>query len=440
MAVSLLVWGLVLLLALIAVRQQQTSLGLPLAYLTGLMLIHVPGGLVHWLNPGLFSTSAEVAQGLRLSALAAVAFLAGLLLSLQTAHRPAADRASRSRAQRPARIRRQRQTRLPFWRFCLIGGLSCAFLLTPLLAIPSLAAVVSTGSAIWILGSLLAIRCFSQQQRDQLPAWLLATLAYPSLTLMLGGFLSYGTAALINTLAVLLVSLRGIGKVLLAYALALVLALSVFTAYFQNRNNLRDAVWGGESLQQRITALTAIVADLHLFDPYAEADARATDERLNQNYFLGVAEHRLHSGSFSPLAGRSLWEAITALVPRMLWPDKPVSAGSGTLVAEATGLVLSETTSFGIGNVMEAYLNFGTTGILLFFSGFGYVLSRLDRSAFLAEQRGDIPLLLSTFLPAVALIQPNGSFVELSAAAAAAWLAARFWAWLWRQRSDRPLI
>ena len=437
MAVSLLLWALVLLVALIAVRRQQTSLGLPLAYLTGLMLIHVPGGLVHWLNPGLFSTSIEVAQGLRLSALAAVAFLIGLLLSLHTNHRPAADHPSRSRLQRSAGGWRQRQTQLPFWRFCLIGGLSCAFLLTPLLAIPSLAAVVSTGSAIWILGGLLAIRCFSQQQREQLPAWLLAILAYPTLTLILGGFLSYGTAALINTLAVLLVSVRGIAKVLLAYALALLLALSVFTAYFQNRNSLRDAVWGGAPLPQRLTALSAIAADLHLFDPYAEPDARATDERLNQNYFLGMAESRLRSGDFSPLAGRSLWEAITALIPRMFWPDKPVSAGSGTLVSEATGLVLSDTTSFGIGNVMEAYLNFGTTGILLFFCGFGYVLSWLDRSAFLAEQRGDVQQLLSTFLPAVALIQPNGSFVELTSGAAAAWLAARLWSWLWRQQPAR---
>lgn len=422
-----------LLLALVAVRRQQASLGLPLAYLTGLMLIHVPGGLVHWLNPDLFSTSAAVAVGLRLSAIAACSFLAGLVLFQQ------GDRLSRSWGSLPAWRRRQSRPVPPFWRYCLVCGLGFAFLLVPWLAIPSLGAVISTGSAIWILGCLLAFRHYSQQQRGQLPGWILAALVYPLLSLLHGGFLSYGTAALINSLAVLLVTTRSLARVLLAYALALLLGLSVFTAYFQSRDLLRDAVWGGAPLPQRIAVMTSIGRDLHLFDPRKEQDARATDERLNQNYFLGMAELQLRNGARTPLAGRSFWEALAALIPRLLWSDKPVAAGSGTLVSEATGLTLSDSTSFGVGNVMEAYLNFGVIGILLFFAGFGYVLAWLDCTAFLAERAGHFPLLLSTFLPALALIQPNGSFVELSSGAAAAWLAARFWSWLWRQWQPRQL-
>lgn len=433
MAVSLLIWAAVLLLALIAMRQQQASLGLPLAYLSGLMLIHVPGGVVHWLNPGLFSTSAEVAQGLRLSAIAACSFLVGLLLFQH------GDPLSRCWGRLPAWRRRRSRPVPPFWRFSLVCGLGFSFLLLPWLAIPSLGAVVSTGSAVWILGCLLAFRHCSQQQKSHLPGWILAALVYPLLTLVLGGFLSYGTAALINTLAVLLLGARSLARALLAYSLALLLALCVFTTYFQHRDDLRDAVWGGAPLQPRITVLSSIVRDVHLFDPWDEQDARATDERLNQNYFLGMADQQLRNGSRAPLAGRSFWDALTALIPRLLWPDKPITAGSGTLVADATGLTLSETTSFGVGNVMEAYLNFGVIGILLFFTGFGYALAWLDCTAFLAERVGNYPLLLSTFLPAVALIQPNGSFVELTGGAAAAWLAAWFWSWLWRQWQARRL-
>lgn len=431
MGVSLLIWAVVMVAALLAVRRQKASLGLTLAYLTGLLLIHVPGGLVHFLNPGRLSTTPEVEEGLRLSAIAAACFLLGLLVFQRRSQLLRRCLASREHSWlQPAAYPR-------FWRFCMGAGLTFAFLLTPLVAIPSIGAVVSTGSAIWILGTLLAMRYYSQRQRQHLLGWLSLSLIYPVLTLFLGGFLSYGTTGLINGLSVLLVSGRRLWRVLLSYGLVLVFALSVFTAYFQNRNAIRDAVWGGASLEQRLDAASGIIRDFHIFDPFAPADITATDERLNQNYFAGLAALRIRSGQTTPLRGSSIADAVIALVPRALWPNKPVEAGSGTLVAETTGLILNESTSFGVGNVMEAYINFGMVGIVIFFTLFGYGLAWLDFSAFMAERSGNIQGLLSSFLPAIALIQPNGSFVELTAGGVSAWLAAKFWFWLWRGRQRR---
>lgn len=431
MAVSLLIWAGVIVAALLAIRRQKASLGLPLAYLSGLMLIHVPGGLVHFLNPGLLTTTPEVAEGLRFSAIAAVGFLVGLLVfqrqtPLVCQWLGASAHACAGTTPNPR-----------LWRFCLLAGLVFAFLLSPLLAIPSIGAVVSTGSAIWILGALLAFRWFSRQQQQRLPAWVLASMIYPILTLFLGGFLSYGTSGLINCLSVLLVTGRRFWRVLLAYGLALLFALSVFTAYFQNRNAIRDAVWGGASLEQRLDAAAGVIRDFHLFDPYAPADINATDERLNQNYFAGLAALRIRAGESQLLKGRTVADALLALVPRALWRGKPVAAGSGTLVAESTGLILNESTSFGVGNVMEAYINFGQAGILIFFPLLGYGLAWLDFRAFIADRTGDVQQLFCSFLPAIALIQPNGSFVELTAGAASAWLAGRFWFWVWQRRQHR---
>jgi len=431
MGVSLLIWAAVMVAALLAVRRQKASLGLTLAYLTGLLLIHVPGGLVHFLNPGLLSTTPEVAEGLRLSAIAALCVLVGLILFQR--RNPQARRCLSA----PARAFDSLAPNPRFWRFCLVSGLVFAFLASPLLAIPSIGAVVATGSAIWMLGALLAYRWFTKQQQEQLPGWFGASLIYPVLTLFLGGFLSYGTSGLINALSVLLVTGRRFWRVLLAYGLTLVFALSVFTAYFQNRNAIRDAVWGGASLEQRLDSASGMIRDFHIFDPYADADITATDQRLNQNYFAGLAALRIQTGQSNLLQGRTVGDALIALIPRALWPDKPVAAGSSDLVAVATGLILSTTTSFGVGNVMEAYINFGLLGVLLFFILFGYGLAWLDFTAFMAERAGNIRLLLSAFLPAIALIQPNGSFVELTAGALSAWLAGRFWFWVWQRRQRR---
>ena len=431
MGLSLLIWGLVMLAAFLEVRRQKASLGLTLAYLTGLLLIHVPGGLVHFLNPGLLPTTPEVTAGLRLSAIAALFFLVGIVFFQRS--NPQARRC----LSLSARIVSKPFHYPRFWRFCLVSGLIFGFLVSPLLAIPSIGAVVSTGSAIWMLGVLLAFRWYTRHPHQWLVGWLGASLIYPVLTLFLGGFLSYGTAGLINALSVLKVTSRRFWQVVLAYGLALLLALSFFTSYFQNRDAIRDAVWSGASLEQRLAAASGVIRDFHIFDPFADADIAATDQRLNQNYFTGLAALRIESGEAKSLQGRMIGDAIIALIPRAIWPDKPVAAGSGTLVADATGLVLSKSTSFGVGNVMEVYINFGLLGILFFFPLFGYGLAWLDFKAFMAEREGNFRLLLSAFLPAVALIQPNGSLVELVSGGAAAWVAGRFWFWIWQRRQRR---
>ena len=73
------------------------------------------------------------------------------------------------------------------------------------------------------------------------------------------------------------------------------------------------------------------------------------------------------------------------MVPRILWPEKPVSAGSPAIVSEMTGLHLSPTTSFGVGNVMELQINFGIPGVVLGFFGLGWLLGMLDFKAAVAE-------------------------------------------------------
>jgi hypothetical protein len=93
-----------------------------------------------------------------------------------------------------------------------------------------------------------------------------------------------------------------------------------------------------------------------------------------------------------------------------------------------------------VGNVLETYMNFGMAGVAAFFLAIGYGVAWLDCRAFLAEQQGHHGALLQAILPAVALIQPGGSFAELTSSAVAAWLASLLWTRLWRQSAARRMM
>ena len=112
------------------------------------------------------------------------------------------------------------------------------------------------------------------------------------------------------------------------------------------------------------------------------------------------------------------------------------------MVAEITGLQLNEDTSWGVGNVMEFYINFGIPGVVVGFLGLGWLLGTLDLGAAVAERRADFKSLIMFFLPSVAMIDPNGSIVEITGGASAALLAAFGWRWgwtLWQSRGGaRP--
>jgi hypothetical protein len=98
-----------------------------------------------------------------------------------------------------------------------------------------------------------------------------------------------------------------------------------------------------------------------------------------------------------------------------------------------TGLALSRDTSFGVGNVMEFQINFGIPGVVGGFFALGWLIGTLDLKAAIAEQRGELGSVILFFLPCVALIQPNGSLVEIFSGSAAALVGAFVWNYIWKR-------
>jgi hypothetical protein len=271
----------------------------------------------------------------------------------------------------------------------------------------------------------------TRRSRSGFWKWIAVLLIYPALMLILGGFLSYGIAAMIIVLSAVVVVARSGTRVLVGCVLASIAGISVFLSYFENRTEIRGAVWGGAPVEQRVDVSLSAARQITLFNPANESHLLALDARLNQNYFVGLAATRIANGDEKYLYGRTIWDGFLAVIPRVFWPDKPIIAGSGSIVSDMTGLQLSKSTSFGVGNVMEFDINFGIPGVIIGFLMLGFVLRKLDLNASATYERGGLGSTLLYFLPAVALIQPNGSMVEIIGGATSAWIAAYGWRWAW---------
>jgi hypothetical protein len=398
-------------------RRDKVSLGLPIAYLYSLLLIHVPGAFAHIAGRDFLLNSDLVELAMRFTAFGSICFVGGVWLA----------RRSAPRASFCSDVDHPR-----FWLFCLIGGWACIYGLSPLYEIPSVSAAVEKGGGIWMVGVMLGLRAACQHaDAKRIGIWFGALMVYPVLMLLLGGFLSYGSAAIILVCSVLTVSTRSHWRVVSGIVVFGFLSLSIFVTYFQHRENIRDQVWGGRPLEARIDSVIDTVKDFEWFDPTNRAHLIALDKRLNQNYFVGLAARRIQDGQVDYLEGESVWEGLQALVPRAFWPEKPVYAGSPQIVSKMTGLALSRDTSFGVGNVMEFQINFGIPGVVVGFFALGWLIGTLDLKAAIAERRGEFGKVILFFLPCVALIQPNGSLVEMFSGSAAALVGAFVWNFVW---------
>lgn len=411
-AYSLLLWIL---------RRDRVSLGLPFAYLSVLLLIHVPGALAHVYGAGALDGDQFVAIGIRYTAIGAVFFVVGVGI----AH-------LRIRPEPIAHIKIQ------FQRFCVVGGVLFVIATSSVSNIPSVDAIIDRGGAVWVLGALIGLRA-AAGRRDiyGMACWLTIPVVFMPVQFFMTGFLSYATTDIIIVGSVLILTSRRYWHVGLSIVILAVLGLNAFVNYFENRDTLRASVGLNGSIATRHQLNGADTRGLHLLDLNNRDDLVALDQRLNQNLFVGLAATRIELGAVDYTYGHSVIQGFIALIPRVIWPDKPVFGGSPQIVAEMTGLRLNQDTSFGVGNVMEFYINFGIPSLVIGFLLLGWGIAFLDIKAAQSVRFGRLDMVFLYFLTGNALIQPNGSIVEMSGGAAAAAVAAYVWRGAWRYWSSR---
>lgn len=394
------------------------SLGLPIAYLFALLFIHLPGAFAQIVGGPDLTPVAYTEMGIRITMFGVSAFVGGVLLG--------------------GGGKREYSERLPdhgervFPIFCLVAGLITTYGVSRLTELPSVGAALDKGGAIWVLGVLLGLRVELQRRNLRNTAWWFAAMmVYPLLTLLLAGFLSFGSTPVFVVLAGIMVATRSKWRRWGGLILFSFVFFHVFLSYFQNREEIRDAVWGNESISRRIEASLKILTELQIFNPYNDRQVQALDQRLNQNYFVGMVEEGFKTETLHYSKWDGLNDMLLSLIPRIIWAEKSVFGGSPGVIADLTGFVVNQATSFGVGHVLDLYRIYGLISLIIGFLALGLIFGYLDREAAIASRTGDFGRAIACVLPLVAMIHPNGSLVELVGGAAAAAIAALMWRGIW---------
>lgn len=401
-----------------ALRKIKITLGLPIAYLLAVLIIHVPGAYVHLVAGEHLGNTEYVQSGIFFTAIGSVFFVIGVLWS--HFHQPRVQVASAPSSHQ-------------FLLFCAVGGWIFILLFRVFQGVPSVAALIDKGSGIWMLGVLLGMQsALLRRNWKRFLMWSGVAAAFPTMTLIFTGFLSRATSSLFTACCGTMITAKSYLRVLFAVSIGIVVSMNLFLNYFLIRDELRSSIHSGSALEDRLNKVMAAVDNFQIFDSENISHLGAFDKRLNQNYFEGLAAARIEQGSVDYLHGFSVWQAVISVVPRVIWPDKPVYGGSPETVAYMTGLELSTSTAWGVGHVMEFQINFGIPGLVIGFFLVGWLLGALDREAARAQRRGEHGQTFMYFLPASGLIFPEGSLVEMASGAAAGLAAAVFWRWIWK--------
>jgi len=399
----------------IQVKKDYEGAGFVFSYIVLLSLIHLFGAIIHAVPEFAMADSTYVALGFRESLWGLGAFCAGALVP--AFRRAALERTGASRME----IRLGKREIL----FLIAAGALFVGLDRVLGAIPSVGAAVRSGKTLLQVGILLGTwRAIVTGKKSQLFAWLLCLGCYPVIGLLGSGFLSYATMTLVISFSFLMIFYRPRWHVIALALPATYLVISFFVAYMRERDKIREKVWKGAALEQRLEKVDGIFKKFEWFDIRNEEHLSPIDGRLNQNVFLGKTVYRIEAGSLLPLQGQTLWWGVTSMIPRILWPDKPMTAGSMGIMRYLIGEQLAEGTSFGLGQVLEGYANFRRTGVIGFLFLLGWLVAELDLRCGQALRRGDWRTFSLYFLVTVPLICPEWSSIELfSGTAAAAMLA-----------------
>ena len=401
-----------LTLVFIVVRhwRKTAGVGLLLTYLLSFATIHLLAPVLY-LIPWYGNLRIEpTTLGLRESTLALVAFALGAELGLARIKRLPSLDPSTSYSQVDSRLTNM---------YLAWGIFIYAVLIPASRGIPTLTALVSM--ALPMIVAAIAVKCWAAWHEERQPAmwaWVASTALFPALTVLTQGFLGFGFIAMLTLFAFVASYYHPRWRVVTAGLVLSYIGLSVYVTYMRDRTDIRAVVWTGGTLRESVEQAAYTFSDFEWFDPNEVAHLDRIDGRLNQDFLVGLAVENLENNNAQFANGATIGDAILALVPRAIWPNKPIAAGSGDLVSTYTGLIFPQGTSVGIGQVMECYVNFGSVGVVLGFVLIGACVVFIDRMALRHLIEGDLSSFVIWYLPGLAFLQVGGSFVELGGVAA----------------------
>lgn len=202
---------------------------------------------------------------------------------------------------------------------------------------------------------------------------------------------------------------------LIALALLLLALGPMASAWFKVRGFIRSGSIQGNPIQKVLTFV-------ELFGMYYEP-FRIDPNDLREVLFLRVDMSEIFASQVrwqpnnEPYAyGKTFTEnLLVILVPRILWPDKPVRFGGTEFVGRFTGMYREGdegTLSVGTPVNLEFYANFGPWGAAILLGFYGYLCARLEVALFRRDFR-DLTKLLRQFVYCM-VVYSMGSGVSMT--------------------------
>ena len=409
-----LIWVAGVSIVLIKTSKKTTAgSGLVLAYLFNFWLLHWPGAVAYLSSSSTALDLNIVESGFRLSSFGMISFVVGnvflapkIVAKLKLREPKAAPAVSDMKAAKT---------------FIVVGLLFYGLMGSALFVLPTIRSLISSGWQFVVVGvALMMWKAWHEKKLKRIWFILALCLALPMFTLITQGYISYGVTGVLAIFAFTVMFYRPRAKLVLVGLLVGYLGFSFYVGYMRERTTIREAVWGGQDYSVRAGRVLSIFTSFELFNPLDSDHLQRIDDRLNQNALVGASMNFMDTGFTEFAHGTTLLEAVQALVPRLLWPDKPVTAGSTDLVSKYTGMSFGEGTSVGIGQVLEFYVNFGIIGVIVGFLIFGVVVTVIDQIAIHHLANGNWKTFTLWYLPGLTLLQAGGQLVEITAGAAAA--------------------
>lgn len=395
------------------------ALGLPTAYTFAFSMLYAVGAFIYGL-PHYFPRSETLLQsgsslhttflGFRAACFGYCFFVLGVLAaSLFVRKDPPA---------KPFQADRRLTSQLP-GTLLIISFLS--FFSAPLLSrIPSLGSMGTAGAFVSVIAVFIyCSRAYVSKSTGKLLLGLASTAGFPFVTIVFLGFAGYGATAASMVWTFVLRIYRPRWLSLAVLGLIVYGGLTFYVNWMREREMIRQSVWGAQSIENRLDRFYSLISDFEPLNLNKQLHLELIDHRLNQNDLSGKAIRYLEQGKVEYANGYTLWVAAIAWVPRILWPGKPATGGSGDVVSHFTGQKFAAGTSVGAGNVLELYANFGWYGIAGGFVCLGFVIAWFDRRAGFYLHQGDHWSMTRWALPGLGLIQPGGLIAEATGSCAA---------------------
>ncbi len=303
--------------------------------------------------------------------------------------------------------------------YVLFGLFSFFFIIPIASKIPSGAALSSSMWRFLVAGLCLCLwKAWQTRNSGQFFIYsLFSFIGIPLLTMIQQGFLSYGAMIALSIFSFIANFLKPRWKMIALGMVIIYAGLSFYVTYMRDRELLRERVRAEEATSVRLEEISGMITNFEWLDSNNEIHLYRLDERMNQCLLLGAAIDYMGNG-LQPFAhGATLWDSVLSLIPRVLWPDKNIFAGSGNLVADYTGIEFSEGTSVGIGQVLEFYVNFGSIGVFCGMLVMSTLVCVVDTLAGNCLVKGDWKGFLYWYLPGFSMIDALLSMVEVTASA-----------------------